>query len=195
MSASYTKLSTLQPFLIKAFYNWSVEQNLTAQILVHLDGTSEIKIPKQFLTANEGSIIFNISPRSVTDLEINNKSILFKALFNKVSYHISIPIHLIELIYIKENIHIGMSFDCGEDEQINPFLTQSEMQDGSGSKFKEEKVELFDFANKEHLETTLSQLNQSLSEINSKQNSEHPKKLEPQLLKQVHKSNIKLIFS
>jgi stringent starvation protein B len=106
-----------KPYLLRAFHQWIVDSACTP-ILVIDAKHPRCKIPQDY--AEEGEIVFNISPIAVRDLKITNESIEFKASFSGVIHIISAPITSILSIYAEENGE-GLFFDPeegnGEDSE------------------------------------------------------------------------------
>jgi stringent starvation protein B len=99
-----------RPYLIRAFYQWIIDNNCTPILVVANHPTC--RIPQNYVEDNE--IVFNISPTAVRDLKIGNDRIEFKASFSGVIHVISAPINALLSIYAEENGE-GLFFD-NEDE-------------------------------------------------------------------------------
>jgi stringent starvation protein B len=108
-------MTSTKPYLIRAFYEWILDNNLTPYILVNAEKPG-VLVPQQHI--KDGQIIFNISPGIVQSLIINNEIFEFKARFSGILKHIYGPTHAIMAIYAKENGR-GMAFDAEEDDDNN----------------------------------------------------------------------------
>ena len=88
------------PYLIRAFYQWMIDNTFTPVILLNV---SQLKcpIPPEYLHQHE--MAFNISPQAVRHLNITNHSITFQASLTGMLYSITAPIHAILAIYAEEN--------------------------------------------------------------------------------------------
>lgn len=109
-------MTSTRPYLIRAFYEWIVDNNLTPYILV--DATMEgAEVPNQFI--EDGKIILNIAPAAIQQLRITNQVVEFDASFGGQAQHIFAPIKAIEAIYAHENGR-GMVFGEEEEEDEPP---------------------------------------------------------------------------
>ena len=106
-------LSPTKPYLIRAFYEWIVDNDLTPHLLVdtEVDG---VQVPPEFVV--EGQIVLNISTSAVKTLELGNEWIFFNARFGGVPQDIHVPMIAVKAIYAQENGK-GMVF---ADEEIEP---------------------------------------------------------------------------
>lgn len=106
------KMTSTKPYLIRAFYEWILDNNLTPYILVNAEKPG-VLVPQQYI--KDGQIIFNISPGIVQSLLINNEIFEFSARFSGILKHIYGPTQAIMAIYARENGR-GMAFDPEEDD-------------------------------------------------------------------------------
>ena len=92
-------LPSMTPYLIRAFYEWSVDNDFTPQLSVLAEPEDyRVIVPSNYVTNNE--IVLNISPTACDSLQLGNDVITFKARFaGKV-----------ESIFIREEGY-GMRFD------------------------------------------------------------------------------------
>jgi stringent starvation protein B len=103
-------MSSSKPYLIRAIYEWLVDNKFTPYLAV--DASIEgVIVPEEYI--NNGQIVLNISPKSVKSLIIGNDVTEFSACFNAVVHKIYIPIAAVTAIYSKEN-NQGMVFDPEE---------------------------------------------------------------------------------
>ncbi|MEE8320216.1 MAG: ClpXP protease specificity-enhancing factor [Gammaproteobacteria bacterium] len=93
-------MSSNRPYLIRALYDWILDNNMTPQLLV--DATFEgIRVPERHV--NDGKIVLNITPGAIRDLDIGNEWVLFSARFDGNAFAIQIPINAVAAIYAREN--------------------------------------------------------------------------------------------
>ncbi len=71
-------LSSNRPYLIRALYEWLVDNQLTPHLLVEAEADHVI-VPRQFV--EDGRIVLNIGPTAVRGLELGNDYISFNARF------------------------------------------------------------------------------------------------------------------
>ena len=95
-----TDMTPNQPYLLRAFYEWIVDNNLTPYIVVdaHYAGT---QVPQEFV--QEGQIVLNVSPSSTGNFQLGMTDIMFDARFGGVPRNIVVPCPAVLAIYAKEN--------------------------------------------------------------------------------------------
>ena len=106
-------MSSSRPYLIRAFYEWILDNNCTPYILVNA-GWVGVDVPEEHI--KDGQIVLNISPTAVQNLLIDNEAISFDGRFSGMPRQIYAPIPAIMGIYARENGQ-GMVF---EPEGIRP---------------------------------------------------------------------------
>lgn len=105
-----------KPYIIRAIYEWSIDNRHTPQILVNTDHEG-VAVPSQYI--QNSRIILNIHPRSVDQLVIGNHEIVFAARFSGKSFQVVIPVASVMAIYGRENGQ-GVVFD----EELQPMDEQ-----------------------------------------------------------------------
>lgn len=100
-----SKVPSTKPYLIRALYQWCIDNALTPYVAVFVDHS--VDVPQEYV--NQGEIVLNISPAACQEIVIDNESIQFKARFNGVPKEIYLPLTHIMAIYSRENSQ-GMSF-------------------------------------------------------------------------------------
>jgi len=122
-----------QPYLLRAFYEWIVDNNLTPYIVVdaHYAGT---QVPQEFV--QDGQIVLNVSPSSTSNLQLGLSDIMFNARFGGVPRNIVVPCPAVLAIYAKEN-GAGTVFtveeNIGSDEvEKQPVADESEPKPKKG---------------------------------------------------------------
>jgi len=106
-------MSSSRPYLIRAFYEWIVDNNCTPYILVNA-GREGVSVPEEHI--KDGQIILNIAPAAVQNLLIDNEMLEFDGRFSGVARPVFMPIEAVMGIYARENGQ-GMIFDA---EGVNP---------------------------------------------------------------------------
>lgn len=87
-------------YLLKAFYEWLVDNQLTPLLLV--DATvPQVQVPKQYVS--DGKIVLNISPKAIDSLEMSHESIRFNVCFAGKPYSVVIPMIAALGIHAREN--------------------------------------------------------------------------------------------
>jgi len=109
-------LTAPNPYLIRAFYGWLVDNKLTPHITI-VAKCEGVCIPLDYV--NEGKLILNISDEAVRNLKIHDDVLECDAQFSKITHHIVAPIGSIIAIYAKEN-GVGMSFALEDYDRYAP---------------------------------------------------------------------------
>ncbi|MBT8448941.1 MAG: ClpXP protease specificity-enhancing factor [Gammaproteobacteria bacterium] len=105
-------MTSNQPYLFRAIYDWIVDNDMTPYALINAEA-SYVKVPQQ--SVNEGQIILNISPSAVVAFHSDNEALSFSARFSGVEQSIYIPMPAILAIYAAENGQ-GMAFSLDNEE-------------------------------------------------------------------------------
>jgi stringent starvation protein B len=126
-------MSSQKPYLIRAFFNWIMDNQCTPYIVVQADYPNT-KVPQEYVDKN-GQIVFNITTDVVKELQLENKYVAFSARFSGASRSIYIPIQAIVAIYAKENGQ-GMVFEGEESEDIGGADSSEGGKDDSDSFIK-----------------------------------------------------------
>ncbi len=101
-----------RPYLIRAMYQWIVDNGLTPHLLV--DASSDtVEVPRQYM--EDGKIVLNIGPMAVEALTLGNEDISFNARFNGEPMSVRVPVQYVLAIYTRENGQ-GMMFGDDNDE-------------------------------------------------------------------------------
>lgn len=87
-----------KPYLIRAIYEWCVDQGYTPYLAVQVDART--RVPMEYV--KNGQIVLNISYTATHKLKIDNDFIRFAARFNGVSRELEIPIEAVSGIFSKE---------------------------------------------------------------------------------------------
>ena len=107
-------LSSRRPYLIRAMYEWVVDNGLTPYLLVAADAPG-VHVPPGY--AQEGRLTLNVNPEAVRNLELGNDMISFNARFGGRPFQVSVPPGAVLALYASENGE-GMLF--GEEEMPEP---------------------------------------------------------------------------
>ncbi|MEM1436115.1 MAG: ClpXP protease specificity-enhancing factor [Pseudomonadota bacterium] len=95
-----------QPYLIRALYDWILDNDATPYILVRVDDRTSV--PADFV--RDGQIVLNISPTAVRDLAIDDDWLGFDGRFSGRSFSVLVPVNCVCAIYARETGE-GMIFD------------------------------------------------------------------------------------
>ena len=102
-------MTSNRPYLIRAIYDWLVDNNLTPHLMVDATGVG-VMAPLEF--AEDGRLVLNVSPGAVRDIYLGNDMISFSARFHGKPMEIFIPPESVMGIYAREN-ELGMLFADG----------------------------------------------------------------------------------
>lgn len=97
---------SLKPYLINAFYTWSMDIGYTP--LLTVQEWADNIIPEHL--AKESHIIFNIHPTAVKNLIFGKNVLEFDAMFAGVPHHVALYYKSIFSIYNKEDSY-GLEFE------------------------------------------------------------------------------------
>jgi stringent starvation protein B len=100
-----------KPYLIRAIYEWCVDQGYTPYLAVQVDG--QTRVPMEHV--KDGQIVLNISYTATHQLKIDNDFVHFSARFSGKSRELEIPISAVSGIFAKESGQ-GMFFQVSGSE-------------------------------------------------------------------------------
>ena len=95
-----SQLSPRRPYLLRAFYEWLLDNELTPHVVVDIT-LPDVQVPMEF--ARDGQIVLNIAPRAVGNLELTNDAVQFSARFGGVPRQVYVPMAAVMAIYAREN--------------------------------------------------------------------------------------------
>lgn len=120
------KMTPNRPYLLRAFYEWIVDNNLTPYLVVDATMTG-VKVPTQHV--QNGQIVLNINPSAVGNLLLGNDAVTFNARFGGSPFALYIPQRAVLAIYAREN-GAGTMFTPEEDEEwLEDELEEAELAD------------------------------------------------------------------
>lgn len=103
-------MTSNKPYLIRAIYDWIVDNQLTPYILVTVEHGG-VEVPTEFV--KNGKIVFNISPASCRGLHIEPDRIVFTARFAGIARQVFVVPQTVLAIYAHEN---GQGMEFPEEE-------------------------------------------------------------------------------
>ena len=103
-----------KPYLIRAFYDWIVDNQLTPYILVNA-AYPGVQVPKEHIRHDR--IVLNVSPTATRGLLLENDRIVFTARFSGQTEQIFVAPNAVLEIYAKEN---GRGIAFAEEEGDEP---------------------------------------------------------------------------
>ncbi|BCU53905.1 MULTISPECIES: ClpXP protease specificity-enhancing factor [Enterobacter] len=136
-----SQLSPRRPYLLRAFYEWLLDNQLTPHLVV--DVTLEgVRVPMEY--ARDGQIVLNIAPRAVGNLELANDEVRFNARFGGVPRQVYVPLAAVLAIYARENgagtmfepeaAYDGDAISLNDDDESAPSESETVMSVIDGDK-------------------------------------------------------------
>ena len=125
-----TTMTSNKPYLIRAFYDWIVDNQLTPYVLVNA-AYPGVQVPTEHIRHDR--IVLNISPTATRGLLLENDRIVFTARFSGQTEQIFVSPTAVLEIYAKENGR-GIAFAIEEGEEPPP--TSSTDAETAGAKNK-----------------------------------------------------------
>ena len=124
------EMTSNKPYLIRALYEWILDNDLTPYIAVDCSVYGVI-VPPAYITDNQ--IVLNISPASIGAISMTGNAIEFSARFGGKLEHLIVPFGAVGAIYAKEN-GAGSAFP----------IEHPELSDNLGSAKKPSKLSKVD---------------------------------------------------
>lgn len=109
-------MTSSRPYLLRALYEWILENNCTPYIVVNAYAEG-VQVPQDYV--KDGQIILNISPVAVHGLLMSNEALEFNGRFAGIPTPVHVPSGAIMGIYARENGQ-GMVFDTEKPTPIPP---------------------------------------------------------------------------
>jgi len=109
-------MTSLKPYLIRAIYDWIVDNQFTPYLLVDAEAQGVV-VPRQYV--QDGKIVLNLRPQAVHGLSLGNREVAFGARFGGTPMQITVPMRAVLAIYAQENGK-GMIFDEEGDDDTPP---------------------------------------------------------------------------
>ncbi|MCQ4304943.1 ClpXP protease specificity-enhancing factor [Stutzerimonas frequens] len=100
-------MNSSRPYLVRALYEWIVDNDCTPHLLVNVDYPG-VRVPPGF--ASDGQIVLNVAPSAVRHLHMDNEVITFEGRFGGVAHSLNVPSAAVMAIYARENGQ-GMVFE------------------------------------------------------------------------------------
>lgn len=99
MDETAAPMTSQRPYLLRALYEWVVDNGMTPHVLVDAQMPG-VKVPRH--AVKEGRIVLNIAERAVTRLDIGNDAVRFTARFAGVSQAVNVPLYAVIALYARE---------------------------------------------------------------------------------------------
>jgi stringent starvation protein B len=106
-------MTSNRPYLIRALYEWIVDNGMTPHLLVDANHPTAT-VPTDYV--EDGRIVLNVSPSAVQGLLMENDEIAFSARFGGVPCQVQVSPEAVLGIYARENGK-GMLFPEAESSE------------------------------------------------------------------------------
>jgi stringent starvation protein B len=93
-------MTSNRPYLIRAIYDWIIDNGMTPHLMVDAEHPSSI-VPLEF--ADEGRIVLNVAPHAVHGFHIGNDLIRFSARFGGQPFAIELAPQAVLGLFAREN--------------------------------------------------------------------------------------------
>ncbi|MGL1956858.1 MAG: ClpXP protease specificity-enhancing factor [Colwellia sp.] len=157
-------MSSNKPYLVRAFYDWISDNDLTPYIMVDVN-VYGVLVPMSYVV--DGQIVLNIASSAVGTIALGTDTIEFSARFGGKLEHISVPYGAIGAIYAKEN---GAGTSLPIEHPNDDELEVTEAKSDTNSTLPEKK------SAKKKSSVTLSSVSSDLSSASEEKTSIKPKK-------------------
>ena len=123
MSDDAPPMTSHRPYLLRALYEWVVDNGMTPHVLVDA-GLPGVRVPRH--AVKDGRIVLNIAERAVGGLRMDNDSLRFSARFGGVSQSVVVPMPAVIAVYARETGH-GMALPEDSRGAGSPMAADPEM--------------------------------------------------------------------
>lgn len=124
-------MSSTRPYLLRAIYDWVVDNGCTPHLLVAADEPG-VQVPRQYV--KNGVIVLNVAPGAVRDLRLGDERVEFSARFAGTPHQIVVPIAAVQAIYARENGQGLVLGESGDESGGRPPEPPADPPSGGGSR-------------------------------------------------------------
>ncbi len=107
-------MTSSRPYLIRALYEWIVDNGCTPHLLVDANNEAA-EVPREYV--ENGKIVLNVSPNAVRDLSLGNEHVTFNARFGGDPRSVEVPIVAVLAVYAREN---GKGMMFSDEDGVSP---------------------------------------------------------------------------
>ena len=93
-------MTSNRPYLIRALYEWLVDNRQTPYFLVDAS-REDVVVPREYV--EDGRIVLNLGPGAVRNLDLGNDLIRFSARFSGQAMEVRVPPSAVLGVYSREN--------------------------------------------------------------------------------------------
>ncbi len=94
------EMTPSRPYLLRAFYDWLLDNELTPHLLVNAE-VAHTTVPHQYV--QDGQIVLSIAPQAVVGLHMDNDAVTFSARFGGSPFQVYVPMAAVMSIQAREN--------------------------------------------------------------------------------------------
>jgi stringent starvation protein B len=100
MQQETAPMTSTKPYLIRAIYEWILDNAMTPHLVVDVRYPG-VQAPKEFV--EDGRLVLNLSPSAVRGLVLGNEQVEFNARFGGVARDVFFPVEAVLGIFTREN--------------------------------------------------------------------------------------------
>lgn len=100
MQTETDTMTSTKPYLIRAIYEWILDNDMTPHLVVDVRYPG-VLAPKDFV--EDERLVLNLSPSAVRGLVLGNEQIEFNARFGGVARDVILPVDAVLGIFMREN--------------------------------------------------------------------------------------------
>ena len=120
MSEPVSPMTSHRPYLLRALYEWIVDNGMTPHVLVDARAPG-VRVPAH--AVKDGRIVLNIAERAVGGLRMDNDALRFSARFGGVSQSVLVPLPAVIAVYARET---GQGMALPEEPRDTALAQESE---------------------------------------------------------------------
>ena len=126
-----TEMTSTQPYVTRAFYDWIVDNNCSPYVVVDAEYVGAV-VPEDYI--ENGQIILDLSPEAIQRLDISQDQITFDARFGGVAMQVILPFPSVKAIYAQETGR-GMVFaeEAFDNLNLEPYFAGFADSSGTGT--------------------------------------------------------------
>lgn len=128
-------LTPSRPYLLRAFYDWLLDNDLTPHLLVNAN-VPHTQVPQQYV--QDGQIVLSISPSAVVGMHMDNEAVSFNARFGGSPFQVYVPMAAVIAIQAREN---GAGTFFPPEPAYEAWLAEMESEETSSSPEMTEPVQ------------------------------------------------------
>lgn len=122
-------MTSFNPHIFKAFYDWMLENHATPHLVVNADKPG-VLVPREFVHQN--LIVLSISPLATRDFSIESWGISFGARFHGQEMQVQVPYSAMRELYsVEHGVSYPLALWLMEDSAVQEYVEQFDEQKGA----------------------------------------------------------------